>query len=89
MPTLPGASARPSELVSCPSSLSAGAWLPGTRTGPEAANASSLLETLMQSWTLPGAGGRQEQAAQHLSIRAQHAARLPRSCWGAARQGKV
>lgn len=41
MLTLSGASARPSELVNCSSSLSPRAWLPGMQAGVQAANASS------------------------------------------------
>lgn len=41
MPRSEEASARPSELVNCPSSLSPWIWLLRTRAGPQAANASS------------------------------------------------
>lgn len=64
---LSGASARPSELVNCPSSLSPRAWLPGMQAGPQAANASSSRNpsaNLDPSWSRQRAGA-SCSASQH------------------------
>lgn len=49
------ASARPLELVNCPSSLSPWVWLLRMQAGPQAAKASSP-QTPFTVWTLPEAG---------------------------------